>query len=169
MFPNWNPWIARFQKRLLTFIILFFYYPILYCRDHYFDSRSISEAAIKPQQVAERLEQILQEFSALETGAVEENRARFLYLKGKLLNVTGEFSSQVSSSPSYPPTAVWCIFSFAYWFGGFHFIYMHVAWYFTGEIFQFLGFWVFEGKNKDILQYVRTNIPTTIPLMLTLS
>ena len=61
--------------------------------------------------MAERLEQILQEFSALETGAVEENRARFLYLKGKLLNVTGEFSSQVSSSPSYPPTAVWCIFS----------------------------------------------------------
>ena len=68
----------------------------MYCRDHYFDSHPISEAAIKPQQVEERLEQIMERFTALESVAVEENRARFLYLKGKLLNVTGEFSSQVS-------------------------------------------------------------------------
>ena len=38
----------------------------------------------------------MERFTALESVAVEENRARFLYLKGKLLNVTGEFSSQVS-------------------------------------------------------------------------
>ena len=46
----------------------------------------------------ERLGQIMERFTALESVAVEENRARFLYLKGKLLNVTGEFSSQVSFS-----------------------------------------------------------------------
>ena len=36
------------------------------------------------------------EFKSLEAEAVEENRARFLYLKGRLLNVSGEFSIQVS-------------------------------------------------------------------------
>ena len=66
-------------------------------RDHFFESHSISEAALKPQKVSERLDQILKDFKALETEAVEENRARFLYLKGRLLNVTGEFSIQVSN------------------------------------------------------------------------
>jgi len=42
-------------------------------------------------------EQIITEFTALETEAVERNRARFLYLKGRLLNVTGEFSSQAEA------------------------------------------------------------------------
>ena len=72
----------------------------LCCRDHFFESHSIKEAALKPQQVSERLEEIMTEFSALEREAVVKDRARFLYLKGRLLNVTGEFSSQVSPKVS---------------------------------------------------------------------
>ena len=46
------------------------------------------------------MENVLKEFGSLESSAVEENRAMFLYLKGKLLNITGDFNSQAESALS---------------------------------------------------------------------
>eukprot|EP00091_Calanus_sinicus_P000112 TRINITY_DN10035_c0_g1_i1.p1 TRINITY_DN10035_c0_g1~~TRINITY_DN10035_c0_g1_i1.p1 ORF type:complete len:135 (-),score=38.84 TRINITY_DN10035_c0_g1_i1:29-433(-) len=69
-------------------------------RDHFFETHSLDEAGSKPAQLQEGMEKVLKEFSSLEGSAVEENRAMFLYLKGKLLNITGDFNSQAESSLS---------------------------------------------------------------------
>jgi len=63
-------------------------------RDHYFETHQLDEAAQKPQQIQERLDAVLEEFEARESAGVAEDRAMFLYLKGRLLNVTGEFSGE---------------------------------------------------------------------------
>ena len=56
------------------------------------------------------MEKVLKEFDSLENSAVEENRAMFLYLKGKLLNISGDFNSQaealLSRSVKLSPTLV---------------------------------------------------------------
>ena len=63
-------------------------------RDHYFENHALSEASNKPHQIQERLNTKLGEFERLETAGVAEDRAMFLYLKGRLLNVTGDFNQQ---------------------------------------------------------------------------
>ena len=40
---------------------------------------------------------VLKEFDDLEESAVEENRAMFLYLKGRLLNISGDFNCQAEA------------------------------------------------------------------------
>ena len=67
---------------------------MLNCRDHYFETHQLDEAAQKPQRIQERLDSVLEEFEARESIGVAEDRAMFLYLKGRLLNVTGEFSGE---------------------------------------------------------------------------
>ena len=67
---------------------------MLNCRDHYFETHQLEEAAQKPQQIQERLDAVLEEFEARESAGVSEDRTMFLYLKGRLLNVTGEFSGE---------------------------------------------------------------------------
>ena len=62
-------------------------------RDHYFENHDISEAADKPERIQEKLREVLTVFDDLESEAVLADRAVFLYLKGRALNVTGEFSS----------------------------------------------------------------------------
>ena len=63
-------------------------------RDHYFENHALSEASNKPHQIQESLNTKLGEFEKLETAGVAEDRAMFLYLKGRLLNVTGDFNQQ---------------------------------------------------------------------------
>jgi len=79
-------------------------------RDHFFETHSLDEAESKPKQLKEGMESLLQEFNKAESSAVEENRAMFLYLKGKLLNIIGDFSSPaetlLSRSVKLSPTLV---------------------------------------------------------------
>jgi len=79
-------------------------------RDHFFENHSLDEAGSKPTQLQEGMNKVLKEFSSQESSAVEENRAMFLYLKGKLLNITGDFNSQaeaaLSRSVKLSPTLV---------------------------------------------------------------
>jgi len=81
-----------------------------YFRDHFFETHSLDEAGSKPSQLKEGMESLLQEFNKSESSAVEENRAMFLYLKGKLLNIIGDFSSPaetlLSRSVKLSPTLV---------------------------------------------------------------
>jgi len=83
---------------------------LYYFRDHFFETHSLDEAASKPTQLKEGMEKVLKEFDSLENSAVEENRAMFLYLKGKLLNISGDFNSQaealLSRSVKLSPTLV---------------------------------------------------------------
>lgn len=73
---------------------------LYYFRDHFFETHSLDEAGSKPTQLQDGMENVLKEFSSLESSAVEENRAMFLYLKGKLLNITGDFNSRAESALS---------------------------------------------------------------------
>merc|ERR1719350_1070389 len=83
---------------------------LYYFRDHFFENHSLDEAGSKPTQLQEGMENVLKEFDSLESSAVEENRAMFLYLKGKLLNITGDFSNEaevvLSRAVKLSPTLV---------------------------------------------------------------
>jgi len=66
-------------------------------RDHFFENHSLDEAKSKPSQLEEGMGNVLKEFDDLEESAVEENRAMFLYLKGRLLNISGDFNCQAEA------------------------------------------------------------------------
>jgi len=79
-------------------------------RDHFFETHTLDEASFKPSQLKAGMERVLQKFCNCESAAVDENRAMFLYLKGKLLNINGDFNSQaetlLSRSVKLSPTLV---------------------------------------------------------------
>jgi len=66
-------------------------------RDHFFETHSLAEASLKPEQIKERTAEILTEFTAAEAAVEKENKAEFLFLKGRLLNISGEFSSEAET------------------------------------------------------------------------
>ena len=84
-FRYYNKWYLVSELNSMTF------------RDHFFETHSLDEAGSKPTQLKDGMANVLQEFSKTESSAVEENRAMFLYLKGKLLNINGEFNSQAET------------------------------------------------------------------------
>jgi len=63
-------------------------------RDHYFENHDIADASRKPQELQLRLETTMKEFDKLEAASVNQDRSSFLYLKGRLLHVNGEFNSE---------------------------------------------------------------------------
>lgn len=63
-------------------------------RDHFFEWHSLSEAEGKAVQLSQRKEELLHFFQAQEAKAVEEDRAQFLYLKGRVLNISGDYSPE---------------------------------------------------------------------------
>lgn len=63
-------------------------------RDHFFEAHSLSEARGKTDQLKQKKEDLLEVFKNDEVKAVEEDRAGFLYLKGRTLNITGEYSAE---------------------------------------------------------------------------
>ncbi|XP_048476941.1 tetratricopeptide repeat protein 5 [Rhincodon typus] len=58
-------------------------------RDHYFENHSVEEAGRKQQDLVEKLNMTLGEMDALEGSS--PNKAQFLMLKGKALNVVSEY------------------------------------------------------------------------------
>eukprot|EP00088_Acartia_fossae_P004156 TRINITY_DN1176_c0_g1_i7.p1 TRINITY_DN1176_c0_g1~~TRINITY_DN1176_c0_g1_i7.p1 ORF type:complete len:458 (+),score=88.30 TRINITY_DN1176_c0_g1_i7:46-1374(+) len=67
---------------------------VYHFRDHYFDTHDISEAVHKAARLKERAQEVLKEMCLRESAGMEEDRAKFLYLKGKLINVEPDYSSQ---------------------------------------------------------------------------
>jgi len=66
-------------------------------RDHFFENHSLDMAAIKPIRLRERMDGALKEFDMKESESFKKDRAMFLYLKGRLLNITGDFDSQAET------------------------------------------------------------------------
>ena len=82
------------HKIILYNNILNYYYTIINFRDHYFENHDIADASKKPQELQVRLEKTLAEFDKFEASSVIKDRSSFLYLKGRLLHVNGEFNSE---------------------------------------------------------------------------
>lgn len=70
---------------------------VYHFRDHFFETHRLEEANTKASLLKAREADLLSEFCRLEVGAVEENRAQFLLLKGRMLNVSGDFSNQAET------------------------------------------------------------------------
>ena len=60
-------------------------------RDRYFEERELSEAGGKAGEVAARKEALLGQFAAQEAQAVGEDRAQYLYLRGRVVNISGDY------------------------------------------------------------------------------
>ena len=94
---------------------------VYYFRDHFFETRDISEAASKTGEVRDRQNASLAEFRDLEKTAEGEDKATFLYLKGRLLNLDGDFNQEaetlLSRSVKLDPSLVeaWNELGESYW------------------------------------------------------
>jgi len=94
---------------------------VYYFRDHFFETRDISEAASKTGEVRDRQNASLAEFRDLEKTAESEDKATFLYLKGRLLNLDGDFNQEaetlLSRSVKLDPSLVeaWNELGESYW------------------------------------------------------
>lgn len=86
--PMVGPCLEDLQKRVAD---------LYNFRDHFFEAHSLAEAQEKASQLKSREEEILKVFSLDEVKAVEEDRAQFLYLKGRVLNITGDYSSEAEA------------------------------------------------------------------------
>jgi len=83
---------------------------IYHFRDHFFETHTLEEASTKAALLKAQESEVLLEFRRLESAALEENRAQFLLLKGRLLNVSGDFSGEaeglLSKAVKLSPTLV---------------------------------------------------------------
>ncbi|KAM8962217.1 tetratricopeptide repeat protein 5 [Pelodytes ibericus] len=61
-------------------------------RDHYFETHSVEDAARKQHDVQQEMEQTINQIEEMDDGW--KNRAFFLMLKGKALNVTSEYNAE---------------------------------------------------------------------------
>jgi len=66
-------------------------------RDRYFEERELSEAGGKAGEVAARKEALLGQFAAQEAQAVGEDRAQYLYLRGRVVNISGDYSADAEA------------------------------------------------------------------------
>jgi len=66
-------------------------------RDHYFENHPIEDALHKGRKVREKQGEALAALAQLEEKATLVDRALYLYLRGKLLNVDSEFSKEAES------------------------------------------------------------------------
>ena len=69
-------------------------------RDHFFEKNNLSEARGKAGQVAERKSALLEVFRVEESKVAAEERATFLYLKGRVQNISGEYSPDAEATLS---------------------------------------------------------------------
>jgi len=69
-------------------------------RDHFFEQNNLSEARGKAGQVAERKSALLEVFRVEESKVAAEERATFLYLKGRVQNISGEYSPDAEATLS---------------------------------------------------------------------
>ena len=69
-------------------------------RDHFFEENNLSEARGKAGQVAERKSTLLEVFRVEESKVAAEERATFLYLKGRVQNISGEYSPDAEATLS---------------------------------------------------------------------
>jgi tetratricopeptide (TPR) repeat protein len=83
--PGTLPGLATRVAELYTF------------RDHFFEAHSLAEARDKAEQLRKRRTALLEVFREEEAAAVEEDRAQFLYLKGRILNITGDYSPEAET------------------------------------------------------------------------
>jgi len=67
---------------------------VYHYRDHYFEKHDIGEALHKGARLKEKAQEALNDITKLESLAIKEDRAKFLYLKGRLLNVEPDHSQQ---------------------------------------------------------------------------
>lgn len=63
-------------------------------RDHYFEERSLENASQKTGDVENELKNTLHYFEDLKQNAEQENKAAYLYMKGRALNVLPQHSSE---------------------------------------------------------------------------
>jgi len=73
---------------------------VYYFRDHYFETHEIEDAVHKNGRVRDKQREVLAALDAQEEEAVKEDRAYYLYLRGKLLNVDTEFSQDAETALS---------------------------------------------------------------------
>lgn len=94
---------------------------VYYFRDHFFETHEISEASAKSSDVKEKQNICLHEFKEKEKEGEREDKAVFLYLKGRLLNLDGDFNQEaeglLSRAVKLNPTLVeaWNELGESYW------------------------------------------------------
>merc|ERR1712037_460092 len=69
-------------------------------RDHFFEENSLSEARGKAGQVGERKVALLEVFREEESKIAVDERATFLYLRGRVQNISGEYSPDAEATLS---------------------------------------------------------------------
>ena len=69
-------------------------------RDHFFEENSLSEARCKAGQVGERKAALLEVFREEESKIAVDERATFLYLRGRVQNISGEYSPDAEATLS---------------------------------------------------------------------
>ena len=69
-------------------------------RDHFFEENGLSEARGKAGQVGERKAALLEVLRVAEPKVRVEDRACFLYLKGRVQNISGEYSPEAEATLS---------------------------------------------------------------------
>ena len=69
-------------------------------RDHFFEENSLSEARGKAGQVGERKAALLEVFREEESKIAVDERATFLYLRGRVQNISGEYSPDAEATLS---------------------------------------------------------------------
>lgn len=94
---------------------------VYYFRDHFFETHEISEASAKTDDVKEKQNICLHVFKEKEKDGEKEDKAVFLYLKGRLLNLDGDFNLEaeglLSRAVKLNPTLVeaWNELGESYW------------------------------------------------------
>jgi hypothetical protein len=66
-------------------------------RDHYFENHKIEDAIHKNGDIEKRLAEILDVFDRHENSALETDRARYNFLRGRLLNVIPKYSKEAEN------------------------------------------------------------------------
>jgi tetratricopeptide (TPR) repeat protein len=66
-------------------------------RDHYFENHKIEDAIHKNGDIEKRLAEILNVFDRHENSALETDRARYNFLRGRLLNVIPKYSKEAEN------------------------------------------------------------------------
>jgi len=73
---------------------------VYHYRDHYFEDHDLDDAVHKASRLKAKVVEVQSEMTSLESEAIAEDRARYLYLQGKLLNVEADYSAQAEQSLS---------------------------------------------------------------------
>ena len=70
-------------------------------RDRFFEGRELSEAGGKAGEVTAMKDALLGQFAAQEAAAAGEDRAQYLYLRGRVVNITGDYRYRQRTSKRF--------------------------------------------------------------------